>query len=59
VQGNAVRAGALQSALLSVRHDVFGLVSPTTPSLPGSRRSAEGSPAGDPDLSNSSTVSHR
>jgi predicted NBD/HSP70 family sugar kinase len=62
VQGNAVRAGALQSALLSVRHDVFGLVSPTTPSLPGSRRSVEGSPAspaGDPDLSNSSTVSHR
>jgi predicted NBD/HSP70 family sugar kinase len=62
VQGNAVRAGALQSALLSVRHDVFGLVSPTTPSLPGSRRSVEGSPASpadDPDLSNSSTVSHR
>ena len=35
VQGNAVRAGALQSALITVRHDVFGLVSPTTPSLPG------------------------
>jgi predicted NBD/HSP70 family sugar kinase len=44
VQGNAVRAGALQSALLTVRHDVFGLGSPTNPALPGSRRSVEGEP---------------
>ncbi|SDZ38209.1 Sugar kinase of the NBD/HSP70 family, may contain an N-terminal HTH domain [Amycolatopsis xylanica] len=44
VQGNAVRAGALQSALATVREDVFGLVSATTSSLLGSRRTAEGSP---------------
>ncbi len=35
VQGNAVRAGALQSALARTREDVFGVVTPT---LLGSRR---------------------
>ncbi|WP_086843905.1 ROK family transcriptional regulator [Amycolatopsis kentuckyensis] len=35
VQGNAVRAGALQSALATTREDVFGVVTPT---LLGSRR---------------------
>ena len=35
VQGNAVRAGALQSALATAREDVFGVVTPT---LLGSRR---------------------
>ena len=29
VQGNAVRAGALQSALATAREDVFGVVTPT------------------------------
>ncbi|GAB3390792.1 putative NBD/HSP70 family sugar kinase [Amycolatopsis echigonensis] len=37
VQGNAVRAGALQSALATAREDVFGVVTPT---LLGPRRSA-------------------
>ncbi|MFJ7219747.1 ROK family protein [Amycolatopsis sp. NPDC098790] len=40
VQGNAVRAGALQSALATAREDVFGVVTPT---LLGSRRSEAGS----------------
>ncbi|MFI5612351.1 ROK family transcriptional regulator [Amycolatopsis sp. NPDC051903] len=39
VQGNAVRAGALQSALATAREDVFGVVTPT---LRGSRRPPEG-----------------
>lgn len=39
VQGNAVRAGALQSALAKTREDVFGVVTPT---LLGSRRPAVG-----------------
>ncbi|QRP51179.1 ROK family transcriptional regulator [Amycolatopsis sp. FDAARGOS 1241] len=39
VQGNAVRAGALQSALATAREDVFGVVTPT---LRGSRRPTEG-----------------
>ena len=38
VQGNAVRAGALQSALATAREDVFGVVTPT---LRGSRRPLE------------------
>jgi predicted NBD/HSP70 family sugar kinase len=37
VQGNAVRAGALQSALATAREDVFGVI---TPALLGSRRPA-------------------
>ncbi|MEV6910355.1 ROK family transcriptional regulator [Amycolatopsis sp. NPDC051071] len=41
VQGNAVRAGALQSALATVRRDVFGV---NTPSLLGPRRSGAGEP---------------
>ncbi|MFD5094493.1 ROK family transcriptional regulator [Amycolatopsis thailandensis] len=41
VQGNAVREGALQSALATVRRDVFGV---NTPSLLGSRRSGAGEP---------------
>ena len=41
VQGNAVRAGALQSALATAREDVFGVVTPT---LLGSRRPAGGTP---------------
>lgn len=41
VQGNAVRAGALQSALATVRRDVFGV---NTPSLLGSRRPGAGEP---------------
>jgi predicted NBD/HSP70 family sugar kinase len=40
VQGNAVRAGALQSALATTRVDVFGVVTPT---LLGSRRPEAGS----------------
>jgi predicted NBD/HSP70 family sugar kinase len=43
VQGNAVRAGALQSALATAREDVFGVVTPT---LLGSRRPAVGEPLG-------------
>jgi predicted NBD/HSP70 family sugar kinase len=43
VQGNAVRAGALQSALAKTREDVFGVVTPT---LLGSRRPAVGPPPG-------------
>ncbi|MCR6486569.1 ROK family transcriptional regulator [Amycolatopsis sp. OK19-0408] len=43
VQGNAVRAGALQSALATAREDVFGVVTPT---LLGSRRPAVGLPPG-------------
>jgi predicted NBD/HSP70 family sugar kinase len=39
VQGNAVRAGALQSALATTREDVFGVVTHT---LLGSRRPAVG-----------------
>jgi predicted NBD/HSP70 family sugar kinase len=42
VQGNAVRAGALQSALATAREDVFGVVTPT---LLGSRRPAGGTPS--------------
>ncbi len=42
VQGNAVRAGALQSALATAREELFGV---TTPKLPGSRRPAVGSPS--------------
>lgn len=42
VQGNAVRAGALQSALATAREDVFGVVTPT---LLGSRRPAVGPPS--------------
>ncbi|WP_181777076.1 ROK family transcriptional regulator [Amycolatopsis pittospori] len=41
VQGNAVREGALQSALATVRRDVFGV---NTPSLLGPRRSGAGEP---------------
>ncbi|WET80676.1 ROK family transcriptional regulator [Amycolatopsis sp. QT-25] len=41
VQGNAVRAGALQSALATVRRDVFGV---NTPSLLGPGRSGAGEP---------------
>ncbi|MEV4602216.1 ROK family transcriptional regulator [Amycolatopsis sp. NPDC049253] len=44
VQGNAVRAGALQSALATAREDVFGVVTPT---LRGPSRPAE-DPAGAP-----------
>lgn len=44
VQGNAVRAGALQSALATAREDVFGVVTPT---LLGSRRPAVGLPPGE------------
>jgi predicted NBD/HSP70 family sugar kinase len=40
VQGNAVRAGALQAALATVRADMFGLDSPTTRSLHRSRANA-------------------
>ena len=43
VQGNAVRAGALQSALAKTREDVFGVVTST---LLGSRRPAVGPPPG-------------
>lgn len=46
VQGNAVRAGALQSALAVVREDLFGLVPVIRQLLPASRRPREGNPAG-------------
>ncbi|HEY3465257.1 MAG TPA: ROK family transcriptional regulator [Amycolatopsis sp.] len=42
VQGNAVRAGALQSALAKTREDVFGVVTPT---LLGSRRTEDKHPS--------------
>lgn len=41
VQGNAVRAGALQSALATARADVFGVI---TPALLGPRTPAVGAP---------------
>ena len=41
VQGNAVRAGALQSALATARADVFGVLTPT---LLGQRTPAVGAP---------------
>ena len=49
VQGNAVRAGALQSALATTREDVFGVVTPT---LLGSRRPEGGSTRPRPSSSN-------